>query len=128
MIKEAIDKINERGWSIEHGIVDIKKELQIVSKKDSSVKQSINRILKDIDKLDLDGIIESLTEGIFDFFKKADKKHKVSKKTTAEDDVNHILSKIDKLIKDSEYENGDEIFMDDLESIRIKISNLYKWK
>ena len=78
--------------------------------------------------MDLDGIIESLTEGIFDFFKKADKKHKVSKKTTAEDDVNHILSKIDKLIKDSEYENGDEIFMDDLESIRIKISNLYKWK
>ena len=128
MIKEAINNINERGWTVEKGINDIKKELKLVSKKDPSIKQSVTRILKDMDKLEIEGIIETLQEGLFDFFKKADKKHKVTKKTTAEDDVNHILSKIDKVIKDADYERDDEVFMDELESIRIKISNIFKWK
>ena len=131
MIREALNTINERGWTVKKGLKDIKKELQLVLKKDTTLKQSIKIILRDIDDLDeidTTGLIESLDEGIFDFFKKADKKHKVSKKTTAEDDVNHILTKIDKVINDAEYEGDDGTFIEELEYLRIKISNLFKWK
>ena len=129
MIREAIQSIEEKGYTVTNSIKDVIGDLELLSKKVSNnTKSRLKDFINDLTTLNLEESNDT-HEGLFDFFKKpTTKKYKISKDSFTDEDAEYIIKKMDDIITAAEYEYDNGIFIDSLEEIRTKLQALYKYE